>query len=46
MGAVAGGIVPENVLRYAQKKGLYVVEQSGDSVTIADMPQGLKVREW
>jgi len=46
IGAVAGGIVPENVLKYAQKRGLYVVLQKGDSVSIADVPQGFKAREW
>ena len=46
LGAVAGGVVPENVLKYAQKKGLYVVFQTGDSVAIADAPQGFKAREW
>ena len=46
VGAVAGGVVPENVLKYAQKKGLYVVLQTGDSVAIADAPEGFKAREW
>jgi len=46
VGAVAGGIVQENVLRYAQKKGLYVVVQSGEASTIANMPQDFKAREW
>jgi hypothetical protein len=46
IGAVAGGVVPDNVFRYAQKKGLYVVVQSGDSVAIADMPVNFRPREW
>ncbi|MDR0220636.1 MAG: hypothetical protein LBI54_04420 [Lachnospiraceae bacterium] len=46
IGAVAGGIVPESVLRYAQKKGLFVIVQSGDSSTIANMPKGFEVRTW
>ena len=46
IGAVAGGIVPDNVLKYAQKQGLYVVVQNGDSVSIVDVPQGFKAREW
>jgi hypothetical protein len=29
IGAVAGGIVSESVIRYAQKKGLYVILQNG-----------------
>jgi hypothetical protein len=46
VGAIAGGIAPENVVRYAQKKGLYVVVWSGDAVTVAEAPKSFKVREW
>ena len=46
VGAAAGGIISENVLRYAQKKGLFVIMQTGDSVAIASMPQGVRAREW
>ena len=46
VGAVAGEIVAENVLHYAQKKGLYVLKQSGDSVTIAAAPHNFKQQEW
>jgi hypothetical protein len=46
VGAVAGGIAPENVVAYAQKKGLYVVVWSGDSATVAEAPQTFKIREW
>ena len=46
VGAVAGAIVPESVCRYAQKKGLYVLVQSGDSVEVASSPQGFEVRKW
>jgi len=46
IGAVAGATVPEDVLKYAQKHGLYVVLQNGESVSIADVPQGFKAREW
>ena len=46
VGAVAGGIVPGNVQLYAQKKGLYVVVQSGDTATIADAPKNFKPRVW
>ena len=46
LGAVAGGVVPQNVLEYAQKKGLYVLVQNGESVEIADMPANFKPREW
>ena len=46
LGAVAGGIVPENVLKYAQSRGLYVLRQNGDSVEIAEMPDTFEAREW
>ena len=46
VGAVAGSIVNENVLKYAQKQGLYVITQAGDSAVIADLPKGFKAKEW
>ena len=46
LGAVAGGVVPKNVMEYAIKRGLYVLVQNGDSVEIADVPTDFKPREW
>jgi len=46
MGAIAGGIVAENTMNYAHKKGLYVLTQNGDSVAIAAVPHNFKRREW
>ena len=46
LGAVACGTIYENEIKYAQKKGLYVVIQSGDSVAIADAPKSFRPREW
>ena len=46
LGAVAGGVVPQNVLEYAQKRGLYVLVQNGESVEIADIPADFKPQEW
>ena len=46
VGAVAGGIIHENVLKYAQKQGLYVITKRGDSAVIADMPEDFKARKW
>jgi hypothetical protein len=46
VGAVAGGVVPENVLHYAQKKGLFVIVQTGDSAAIAEIPAGFTARTW
>ena len=46
IGAVAGGVVSKNVLEYAQKRGLYVLIQNGDSIEIADLPSNFKPQEW
>jgi hypothetical protein len=46
IGAVAGGIIPDDVLHYAQNNGLFVIVQSGDSSTIANMPKGFEARTW
>ena len=46
LGAVAGGIVPEQLLGYAHNRGLYVLVQSGESVSIAPLPPGFVPNEW
>lgn len=37
-GAVAGMSVPENVARYAERQGLYVLVQADDDVVVANRP--------
>ena len=34
MGAVAGMVVPDDAARFAYRQGLFVLAQSGESVTI------------
>jgi hypothetical protein len=46
VGAVAGMVVSEKVRDYAQKQGLYVLAQSGDTVSLAEPPEGFRAREW
>jgi hypothetical protein len=46
VGAVAAMVAGGNVREYAQRKGLYVLVQSGDTVALAEAPEGFKVREW
>jgi hypothetical protein len=46
LGAVAGGVVPENVQRYAEKHGLYVLIQNGENIFVAETPGTFKPREW
>jgi predicted AAA+ superfamily ATPase len=43
-GAVAAAVIPENVFDFALKQGFYVIEQSGDSVSIKE-PDG-EPRAW
>ncbi|MDR2785859.1 MAG: hypothetical protein LBB83_08100 [Treponema sp.] len=43
-GAVAAAIIPGNVREFALKQGFYVIEQSGDNVTI-EKPEG-SPRAW
>ncbi len=45
LGGVAGMIVPENVLEYAKKKGLFVFIPSGETVKIANH-DSFEYRTW
>jgi hypothetical protein len=42
-GAIAGAIMPEAARREALRTGLYVIEQSGDTVRIEEPDQ---IRSW
>jgi len=44
-GAIAGAIFPQEMKELAVKAGLYVLEQSGDTMKI-DIPEGFVPREW
>jgi hypothetical protein len=46
VGAVAGGILPDNVMVYAQKKGLYVVTWSGNAAAVAEALPSFEARRW
>jgi hypothetical protein len=46
MGAVAGGVVSPNVMEYAHKRGLFVLELSGESVRLAPAPAGFTPKVW
>jgi hypothetical protein len=46
IGAVAGGIMSESVKNYALKQGFYVLEQSGDTVNIAAVPEAWEPKKW
>ena len=44
-GAMAGAIMNSAVREYALQMGLYVIEQTGDTVLI-NIPEGFVPREW
>jgi hypothetical protein len=46
IGAIAGGIMDESVKNYALKQGFYVLEQSGDTMNIAAVPEAWKPKKW
>ena len=46
IGALACAMVKDNVVKFAQKKGMYVIVQLGNNVEIVASPKGFKAREW
>ena len=46
IGAVASTVVDDNVVKFAQKNGMYVIVQSGYAVEILTPPEGFKAKEW
>jgi hypothetical protein len=46
VGAVACAIVDDSVVKFAQKNGMYVIVQLGNTVKIIDSPEGFKAKEW
>ena len=46
IGAVAGAVVSKETAKFAQKKGMYVIVQSGDAVEIVEPPKGFKPKKW
>ncbi|MCL2743025.1 MAG: hypothetical protein FWE67_04165 [Planctomycetaceae bacterium] len=46
LGAVAGGVVADDVVKYAHRKGLYVIVQSGRAVEIIKPTEEFKAKEW
>ena len=46
VGAVAGAVADQNVIDFAQKKGFYVIVQSGVAVEIIPSPEGFVAKKW
>jgi len=46
LGAVAGAVVSDDVIKFAHRQGLYVIVQSGEAVEIIASPEGFVAKEW
>jgi hypothetical protein len=46
LGAMAGGTVSSDIVRYAADAGLYVLELTGESVRLIPLPEGFKPGIW
>lgn len=46
VGAVAGTVIAENVIKFAHDNGLYVIIQSARAVEIIPQPTGFVAHEW
>ena len=46
IGAVASPSVEDNVVRFAQRKGFYVIVQAGDIFEIITPPEGFQPKAW
>ena len=46
LGAVAGAVVSDDVIKFAYRQGLYVIVQSGEAVEIVTPPAGFTAKEW
>jgi hypothetical protein len=46
IGALACAVVADNVVKFAQKNGMYVIVQLGNTVKIVDSPEGFVAKEW
>ena len=46
LGAVAGAVVSDDVVKFAHRKGLYVIVQSGVAVEIVPTPENFQAKEW
>ncbi|MDR0871066.1 MAG: hypothetical protein LBN39_09775 [Planctomycetaceae bacterium] len=44
--AIAGGVIGNSDIRFAQKSGLYVIRQQDDAFEIVPPPEGFKAKVW
>jgi hypothetical protein len=45
LGAIAGGIISQDIRDYILENGFYLIEQTGDTVKLT-IPEGFTPREW
>jgi hypothetical protein len=46
LGAVAGGLVTPDIAKYAYDSGFYVLELTGENVSLIPPPEGFKPGTW
>jgi hypothetical protein len=46
LGAVAGAVFSDSVIKFVHNQGMYVIIQSGVAVEIVTPPKGFKAKEW
>ena len=46
IGAIGGISIDDDVIKFAHRKGLYVIVQTGRTVTIVPTPEGFVARKW
>jgi hypothetical protein len=46
LGAIAGAVFSDSVIKFVHKQGMYVIVQSGEAVEIVTPPKGFKAKEW
>jgi len=46
IGAVAGTVIAENIIKFAHDNGLYVIIQSARAIEIVAQPEGFVAKKW
>ncbi|GHV83038.1 hypothetical protein AGMMS50212_03780 [Spirochaetia bacterium] len=46
IGAIAGSVIPESVKNYALNQGVYVIEQTGETIKIETQNNKFKPKKW
>ncbi|MDR0557025.1 MAG: hypothetical protein LBG43_04035 [Treponema sp.] len=46
LGAIAGGVFDDSVKNLALKSGFYALEQSGDAMSVAAVPESWDPKRW